>query len=117
MNIAIDIDGTIDSFPRVFQSLMSALTAAGHHVYVITGVSEDKVTQADIDAKRQYLTSIGISDDDYFKLIICPKPHPKNKAACVTANDIALLIDNKKSTAKATKAQCAVLVLWNSKEP
>lgn len=116
MNVALDLDGTIDSFPREFQSLMAALTAAGHHVYVITGVDEDAVGKADVAAKQQYLTSLGISSDCYFKLIVCPRPHDTNKAAEIQANDIEMLFDNSKSNVKATVPFCASLLLWNAKE-
>ena len=116
MNVGVDLDGTIDSFPRVFQSLMTALVHAGHHVYVITGVSDPQVTPEDIAAKKSYLTSLGIGPADYTQLIVCPSPHPKHKAKAVETNKIDLMIDNKKGTAKKVDPEAAVLILWNSKE-
>lgn len=114
MNVAVDIDGTVDSFPRLFQSLISALMAAGHHVYIITGVSETEVSDDDVAAKKGYLTALGITD--YTLLVVVPRPHAKHKAAALDEHHIELLIDNKKANAKAAVDQCAVLLLWNSKE-
>lgn len=116
MNVAVDLDGTADSFPRVFQSLCSALTAAGHHVIILTGSSTDTVTPEDVEAKREYLTSLGFGPESYSSIVVVPKPHPKNKAAEVATLDIDLLIDNKQGTVKKTALECPSLLLWNSKE-
>lgn len=117
MNVAFDIDGLADSFPRVVQSMMSAFTAAGHHVYVITGVEDKQVTSADTQAKKNYLASLGIGPADYSALIVCPQPHDTNKAAVIQKNDIAVLFDNStKNTKKARKVGCAAFLLTNSKK-
>lgn len=116
MNVAVDLDGTADAFPRVFQSLMSALVAAGHHVYVVTGVSDDQVTQADIDAKKQYLTKLGIGPEAYTSLVVVPSPHPKNKLDQIEKLNIALVIDNKRGTVKKAAPHAVSLLLWNSQE-
>lgn len=114
MNIAIDVDGTIDAFPRVFQSLISALASAGHRVYVITGVEGTSVTQADVDTKTAYLASMGITMQ--YAVIVCPKPHAPNKVDIIQENDIDLFIDNNKDNIKAAVADgCASLLLWNGK--
>lgn len=117
MNAAFDIDGLADSFPRVVQSMMSAFTAAGHHVYVITGIENPKVTAADVQAKKNYLSSLGIGPDCYTDLIVCPEPHDANKAAEIQKNNIAVLFDNStKNCKKARKVGCAAFLLTNSKE-
>lgn len=116
MNVAIDLDGTADAFPRVFQSLSSALVAAGHHVYIVTGVSDPEVTQADIDAKKQYLTSLGFGPESYTSVVVVPSPHPKNKLDQIQKLNIALVIDNKKKTVKDAAPNAVSLLLFNSKE-
>lgn len=116
MNVAFDLDGTIDSFPRVFQSLMSALMAAGHHVYVVTGVDSSEVTGDDKTAKQQYLTSLGIGPECYTELVVCPKPHPANKVDQIEELDIDAVFDNKKGTVKKAASHAAAFLLWNSKE-
>lgn len=115
MNVAVDIDGTVDAFPRVFQSLISALASAGHRVYIVTGIEADTVTQADVDAKTAYLASMGITMQ--FAVIVCPTPHAENKADVIAQNDIVLLIDNSKANIKAAVAEgvCSFMV-WNAKE-
>ena len=115
MNVAFDVDGTIDSFVRPMQSTMSAYTAAGHRVYVITGIEAEAVLPSDVAAKQQYLSAMGIGTDCYFQLIVCPKPHPDNKAKAIQDNDIEMLFDNDKKNVKAAAPYCAALLLWNSK--
>jgi hypothetical protein len=117
VNIAIDVDGTIDSFPRECQTMMSAFVAAGCHVTVLTGIGADSVTQADVDAKREYLTAMGVGGDCYQQLIVVPRPHAENKATAVKDNDIKVLFDNSKANVKACAPLCAAFLLWNSKEP
>lgn len=114
MNIALDVDGTVDAFPAVFDSLAAALEAAGHKVYVITGVEADTVTQADVEAKQGYLKSLGFTA--YTAIYVCPTPHDTHKADLVKQLDIALLIDNSKANVKAVAPEAAALLLWNNKE-
>ena len=95
--------------------MMSAFTAAGFHVYIITGVEEPKVTKADVDAKREYLTGLGISSDLYHQMIVCPTPHPQNKLKAIEDNDIEVLMDNSVANVKAAKKACMALLLWNAK--
>jgi hypothetical protein len=110
------VDGVADAFPRVTQSLMSALMAAGHHVFVITGVDADAATAADRAAKVQYLTNLGIGPECYTDVIVCPQPHPENKAKAIQDNHIGVLLDNDKQNIKAAAPYCVALLLWNSKE-
>lgn len=116
MNFGIDYDGVISAFPSACGAIMSALTAAGHHVYVITGVEESSVTKADVTAKKQALTGCGIGPDIYFRLIVCPKPHAKNKAQVIQDNDIAVLFDNDVKNVKKAKQNAVAFLLWNSKQ-
>lgn len=113
MNVGFDIDGTLDAFPEVLGSVMAALAAAGHHVYVLTGVEADQVTEDDVAAKQQYLMSIGCTS--WFALYVLPEPHDTNKAQVIKEQDIKLLVDNSVANAKAAVDECAVLVLWNAK--
>ena len=115
MNVAFDIDGTIDSFPQVMLGLVTALTAAGHHVYIITGIEQDKVTPTDVRNKKAFLIGLGFGPGTYKELIVLPQPHDTNKADQIKKLDIELLIDNSVANAKAAKTLCAVLILWNSK--
>lgn len=117
MNVAYDIDGCADSFPRVAQSTMSALKAAGHHVTVLTGVEAPQATAADQTAKAHYLSSLGIGPDDYNDLVVVPKPHPKNKAQIIKSKGINMLFDNNKKNCKAAAKQgCVAFLLTNSQE-
>lgn len=116
-NWAVDIDGTIDAFPRVCQTLMSALTAAGHHVYVITGIEEDTVTAADKAAKADYLVSLGVSPECYHELIVLPLPHPELKAQALKDNDCGVLVDNNRENIRVAAAEGVVgLYLYNTRE-
>ena len=44
MNVAIDLDGTIDAYPSMFLALMAALKHSANHVTVLTGIDDGKVT-------------------------------------------------------------------------
>lgn len=120
INIGIDIDGTIDSFPILFQHLISGMTAHGDHVYIITGVTAPTVTDADQSAKAQFLTSVGLPPESYYQLVIVPrtpdKNHAEEKAEYIQAHKIDLLIDNNVENCKAAKKYAAVFLLYNVKE-
>lgn len=116
-NFGFDVDGVIDAFPRQIGTLIAALHAAAHGVFVITGVDADTVTPADVKQKKQFLASIGVGEDTYTDLIVTPRPHAENKAKAIEANGIRLMVDNSKPNVKAaTKAGCVGLLLWNTKE-
>ena len=121
MNVAFDVDGTIDSFPREFQSLCSALEAAGHHVIIVTGVGGTEVTPDDVVAKKQYLASLGITM--YSQVIVCAHGEKSDediateKQQVIEENDIHMLFDNDKRNVKAAAAVgVPALLLWNSKQ-
>ena len=114
MNFAIDVDGTIDAFPDMFQSLCAALRAAGHDVYVITGIEQDAVTQQDVSDKQSYLTSIGFTA--YDTIWVCPQPHDEHKAKLIADNDVKALFDNDKDNCKAASGTTACLLLWNNRK-
>lgn len=116
MNVAFDLDGTVSAFPAVCQQMISALTAAGHHVYILTGVEESAVTAADQAAKRQALTALGIGKDTYYKLVVCPKPHAANKVKALQDNDIEVLFDNTKKNVKKAAKVAVSFLLWNDRQ-
>lgn len=115
-NFAFDIDGVIDAFPREMATMICALTAAAHRVFIITGADGDTVAASDIEAKREYLVSLGLSPEMYYELIVLPQPHAENKAKAIAENDIGVLVDNSKANIKAAAGKCVALLLWNSKE-
>lgn len=120
MNIGLDIDGTVDSFPVLFQHLIAGWTAAADHVYIITGIHAEEVTDEDHASKVQYLTAMGIPPSQYYTLVVVPtKPgmdHAQAKAQYIQDNHIDVLIDNNVDNCKAAKPFCAVFCLWNVKE-
>lgn len=115
MNVAVDFDGTIDSFPREFQSLISALCGAGHQVYVLTGSDGQTVTQEVIDGKKAILAALGITV--YTAVVVVPDPHDANKAQFIKDNSVTLFLDNNRDNIKCAVKEtgCASLLLWNSK--
>ena len=115
MNVVIDIDGTIDAFPLTMLALCSSLMAAGHRVYIVTGIEADTVIPADLRNKKKYLNGLGFGPGTYTGLEVLPQPHDKNKAKWIKENNVSLLIDNDVANAKEAKSECAVLLLWNNK--
>jgi hypothetical protein len=115
MIVGFDIDGTIDSFPQVFLGLCTALVSAGHQVWIITGASGDKVTQAETNGKESLLIGLGFGKGSYSKLFVLPEPHAQNKAKLLAKEHVDLMIDNNTKNAKAAKEICPVLILWQSK--
>lgn len=114
-NIAFDLDGTISSFPAVFQTLIAALTAAGRQVYILSGAGDDKAQPGEQEAKVQYLRSLGIGPELYHELIVVPNPH-KNKARVIQEKNIGIFFDNNKQNVKAAAPYCVALLVWNSRE-
>ena len=115
MNVAFDVDVLLDAAPAIMQSFCSALVAAGHHVYVITGVEADTVTPTDIVNKTRYLTGLGFGKGTFTQVIVVPDPHPENKAKAIEDNKIEVLFDNNIANIKASKTLCACFLLWNNK--
>ena len=118
-NIGIDIDGTIDAFPNLFQHLIAGWKANADHVYVITGITADVATDDDHANKVGYLTALGIPPEMYYQLVVIPHSQgyvADAKAQYIQDNHIDLLIDNNVENCKAAKKYCAVFCLWNVKE-
>lgn len=120
MLVAVDIDGTIDAYPRELQSMMCALQAAGHQVYVLTGMTSDEApTLDDVQTKTTYLAAAGVTDC-YDKIIVVSSPDGNvsdAKARYLVSVGADMLIDNDKSNAKAVTAQgILTLVPWGSRE-
>lgn len=114
MLIAVDLDGTIDSDPGLYQQMMAAFRAAGMTVVVITGALSDTLSKADVDEKRQALENLGVTAWD--QLVVVSSPPDQPKADWLKANGAALLIDNRKDNAKAAADICPVLVPWQTRE-
>ena len=120
INIALDIDGTIDAFPVIFQHMIAGWKAAADHVYILTGITAPTATDEDYANKAAYLTSMGITPDAYYQLYIVPHTkdmdHAQAKAQFIQDNHIDLLIDNNVDNIKAAKPYCLALCVWNVKE-
>ena len=114
MLVAFDVDGTIDAYPEVCQSLMSALRAAGQRVVVITGCGADTPTPQDTIDKTGYLASLGCANC-YDQLVVLGNPTDELKAKWLKANNADLLIDNDKGNAKAAAEVCPVFVPWQTR--
>lgn len=114
MKVAFDLDGTADSDPHVFQSLMSALRAAGHVVVILTGCSMDQPGQGELDKKQQYLSELGLAHC-WDELVVFPNPPHKAKAEWIKNNDVAILVDNSIKNAKFASKYCTVLLPWNTR--
>lgn len=112
--IALDINGTIDSDPAVYESLMSALMAAGHQVVILTGCSSPKVTKQDIAEKKHLLESIGCGKC-YDQLVVFPDPPHKAKAKWCQKHNVDMLIDNSVKNAQLASEYCTVLLPWNNR--
>lgn len=114
-NIGFDVDGTISAFPAEFQTLIAALTAAGHGVFILSGAGGDKVAPGEHAAKVDYLRSLGIAPELYRELIVVPHPH-KNKAKVIQELGIGIFFDNNKQNVKNAAPFCLALLCWNSRE-
>lgn len=114
MKIALDLNGTIDSDPVTFESLMSALMAAGHQVVVLTGCSATKPTKKDKKEKKHLLNSIGCGHC-YDKLVVFGDPPHKAKAKWIAKHHVDLFIDNSVQNVQLAAGDCTVLLAWNDK--
>ena len=113
MRVGFDIDGTIDADPANFQSLMSALRAAGHVVIVMTGCSSPQPTQQDLQDKIGYLNSLGLGHC-WDQIVVFPAPPHKAKGKFCRDNNISILFDNSVPNAKHAAKYSTVLVPWNN---
>ena len=115
----VDLDGTLDAYPFELQSTMQALRAAGHQVYVVTGVTADAPTQDVLDAKANYLASLGLSEC-YDRLVIIASSDGNvaaQKAAYAASVGADMAIDNNIDNARAYAAAGVTLVLltWQTR--
>jgi putative intracellular protease/amidase len=114
VKVAFDIDGTIDSAPADFQSLMEALRAAGNHVVVLTWCSAKKPTKKDRAEKAEYLEHLGCGHC-YDKLVVFGDPPHKAKAKWCKKHKVDILVDNSVKNAQLASDYCTVLLPWNTK--
>ena len=113
MRVGVDIDGTADLDPSVMGSLMMALKTAGHNVVVLTGASDPIPSQADWQAKADYLKQIGLGSA-WNKLVVFGDPPHKAKAKWCHKHNVDLLLDNSAENADLAAKYSIVLVPWNS---
>jgi hypothetical protein len=113
MQVAFDLDNTIDAAPKQMQSLMAALKATGHEVSVVTGSNSMPVTQEDWQEKCNYLNMLGCGAC-WDKLIVLSHANgdiPSIKAKWCDDNGVDMLIDNSKENARAATAIGIPMVL------
>lgn len=117
MNVAYDMKGTLDAWPKQLGETMTALKENDNVIYIITGITAPHVNDDDVTAAQESLNKIGITPAMYDHLVVCPAPHPKSKAAAVKEHKIDILVDNKIATAKkVAKLGCLVLVPFSTAE-
>ena len=117
--VLVDLDGTIDAYPFELQSTMSALRTNGHQVYVITGVTGDAATPDVVEAKREYLRTLGLGSC-YDRLVIVAAPNgnvASRKAAFARATGADMAIDNNIDNVRAYAEVGVTLVLltWQTR--
>lgn len=116
MLIALDVDGTIDSDPQVFQTLCAALRSAGCQVAVLTGLHGTKqITPADVQGKQEYLRQLGFSAFDQLAVFPDNKGLPQAKAQWCKDHGADVLIDNNRANAEAAQGVCLVLLPWGTR--
>ena len=116
MRVGFDLDGTIDSDPKVFGDLMRSLRRAGHEVLVLTGSGQPHVDTDEVAKKVQRLKQLGVGDA-YDRLVVFAETNiAKAKAAYCKKKSIALLIDNNVENAQLASHHCTVLVPWNTRQ-
>ena len=116
MLIALDVDGTIDPDPQVFQTLCAALRAAGIEVAVLTGLHGIKQVQpADVQAKQQYLADLGFSAFDHLAVFPDNGDLPHLKAQWCRDHGAAVLIDNNRANCEAAQADTLCLLPWGTR--
>ena len=114
MNVAFDLDGTLDTSPYVMQALVSALHAAGHKITVMTGASEATPSAAMVKQKWSALKQLGLADLINELVVIGDPPHAQKAALCKKLK-VDLLVDNSVQNAKLCSEHCLVMLPWNTK--
>jgi hypothetical protein len=118
MIFAFDLDGSADTFPREFQALMCALKDAGHCVQIVTGIPEEEITPAIIEAKKSKLAGLGMAES-YCDLVVIAGPEdrvPARKAEYLCGVGAAMLFDNRRDNmvAAADAGVPLCLLTWQS---
>lgn len=116
--IACDIDGTITSAPYQFESLLTALIAAGHRVTILTG-TDNEATQEEFDKKAQFLCALGCVGcwHDMVVFSASGKALAKAKAKWLAASGVSIFIDNDlRNAQRATPYVPLVLVPWTTRK-
>lgn len=104
---AFDLDGTLSVYPEQLGTLMRSLSAAGHHVVVLTG------TQTYADRERQ-LRGLGLADS-YNELVVVPGPTvadvAQQKGDYCRDHAVAVLVDDRADYCAAAKAAGALALM------
>jgi hypothetical protein len=118
MRVAVDIDGTLNAAPEQFVGLLSAIKGAGYRVSVVTGASDNPVTQQTFDDKANFLNELGLGQCyDDMTVISSVGDLAQKKAKWCVDQSVDILIDNSIPNAKAAVASGIPLVLvpWASR--
>lgn len=114
MRFGFDIDGTITAAPKVFATMMPALRASGHFVYIITGQTRP-VTADDYLRRRDQLRDLGIDPSDYDLLYVAGPPDwVENKRAFCERWAIDFVFEDSLRYAKAISTVCPVTVMYET---
>jgi hypothetical protein len=117
MQIAVDIDGTLDAYPNELRGIMGSVMAAGHQIYILTGTQDDVATQDDWQKKVDYVKALGCESVWDKLIVVSGDDIAKAKAKWCKDNGVDVLIDNDKDNAKAVTAEgILVLVPWGSRK-
>ncbi len=97
MNIGIDIDGTLTKYPEFFVELGKLFRAAGHKVYLITGLGDKGL-------KERWEKWEHILDEDFYDNIFT--------TACYNLEEVALIgkePNNEKIVGRFKQRMCKEL--------
>ena len=114
MLVAVDLDNTIDTNPKEFQSLMAALRAAGHVVTILTGTTEHAATEVIWQEKANYLKQLGLGacwDEMTVLADLYLADYPNRKGVWCKEHGVDILIDNSKANARGAIEAGVDLVL------
>jgi hypothetical protein len=112
-----DIDGCISGSPEQFNTILSALKAAGHHVNIVSGDNPKSPSGPTFASKVAYLQSVGVTDC-WDQLVVVTGDIPAAKAKWCKENNVQIAFDNSIPNAKAMIGVGVPLVVvpWATRE-